>query len=161
MTVQIIKDNLKSLLKNIESMSKKSVLIGIPSDKTIRPEVPQTNAELGYLHEHGSPARNIPARPFLIPGVKAANENTTKILKEYAGKALQDYKAIDNGLNAAGLFAQNSVKKYIIAQTNFTPLSAATIAQRKAKGFKGTKALIRTGQLLNSITYVVKEKQNG
>jgi hypothetical protein len=38
------------------------------------------------------------------------------------------------------------------AGQQFTPLAAITLALRKAKGFRGTKALIVTAQLRNSIT---------
>ena len=36
-------------------------------------------------------------------------------------------------------------------------LSDATLETRESEGFKGTKALIVTGQMRNAITYVVKK----
>jgi|Laugrefa1bdmlbdn_1035148.scaffolds.fasta_scaffold01471_8 hypothetical protein len=156
MSVTVTKDDLKNLLRNIQAMGRKSVLIGIPESKNNRKENEASNAMIGFLNENGSPARNIPARPFLVPGVKKASDKASEALKSYASDALNNPKAIDQGLNAAGLIAQASVKNQIVSQDGFAPLSPATLAQRARMGAKGTKALIRTGQLLNSITYVVR-----
>lgn len=159
MSVQITKDDVAKVLANIQQMSGKEVLVGIPAEKTVRKGDPMTNATLGYIHENGSPARNIPARPFLVPGVKQATPKAVAAMKGLAAKALTDPTAVEKALNAGGLVAQASVKKRIISQEGFTALKAGTIAVRKRIGAKGTKALIRTGQLLNSITYVVRERK--
>jgi hypothetical protein len=156
MTVKTVKDDLKNLMKNIHAMSRKSVLIGIPEAKGKRKEGEISNAIIGFINEHGSPARNIPARPFLVTGVSKVTEKVSNTLKQYASDALNDPQAIDRGLNASGLIAQNSVKNLIVSQDGFKPLSPKTLKAREKRGYKGTKALIRTGQLLNSITYVVK-----
>lgn len=161
MSINIVKDDVQKLLKNIEAIASKSVLVGIPSEKKERKEGDITNAEIGFIHEYGSPMRNIPARPFLVSGVKASAERVSKILKAYASDALNDASTIDKGLHAAGLIAQSQIKKQIVSQEGFVPLSSTTLKARAAKGFKGTKALIRTGQLLNSITFVVRKKKYG
>lgn len=158
MSVTVTRDNAKNVIAAIQDMAKKHVLVGIPSSENGRNDGPIGNAALGAIHENGSGVRNIPARPFLKPGVAAAADQCVKVLKSAAQNAFTDKNAIDKGLNAAGLIAQASVKKRIVSQEGFTPLKAATLAARKRKGAKGEKALIRTGQLLNSITYVVREK---
>lgn len=158
MSVIITRDNAKNVIAAIQDMAKKHVLVGIPSSENGRNDGSIGNAALGAIHENGSGVRNIPARPFLKPGVAAAADQCVKVLKSAAQNAFTDKNAIDKGLNAAGLIAQASVKKRIVSQEGFTPLKAATLAARKRKGAKGEKALIRTGQLLNSITYVVRKK---
>lgn len=158
MSVTVTRDNAKNVIAAIQDMAKKHVLVGIPSSENGRNDGSIGNAALGAIHENGSGVRNIPARPFLKPGVAAAADQCVKVLKSAAQNAFTDKNAIDKGLNAAGLIAQASVKKRILSQEGFTPLKAATLAARKRKGAKGEKALIRTGQLLNSITYVVREK---
>lgn len=50
------------------------------------------------------------------------------------------------------------LKGCTIEARNFVPLAPATIKARQRQGFKGTKALIRTGALLNAIQYVVDKK---
>lgn len=150
-------DKLDDVIKNIKLMTKKEVVIGIPQAKARRKGEPIDNATIAYINEYGSPKQNIPARPFLRPGVKAATQKNIKILKDAAKKG--DPKSIEKGLIAAGLNSVSSVKGYIIAQTNFAPLSPVTIAARERIGFSGTKALIHTGQLLNSITFVIRDKK--
>lgn len=157
MTVTILKDDTARIMAAIEDMAGKRVLIGIPADKSARKDGPITNAALGYIHENGSAARNIPARPFLVPGVKAASAKCAEVLKSFAKKAITGQATIDQGLNAAGLIAQASVKKRIQQGEGFAPLAASTLEARARKGKSGTKPLIRTGQLLNSVTYVVRE----
>ena len=156
--VKITRDDSARVLQAIQNMAGKHVLVGIPADNNARKDGPITNAALGYIHENGSAAHNIPPRPFLVPGMKVAAPKCADVLKGYAKKAVTGDATIDQGLNAAGLIAQASVKKRIVSQEGFTPLKAATLAARKRKGAKGEKALIRTGQLLNSITYVVRKK---
>jgi len=159
MTIEVTKDDVAKVLANIQAMTGKELLVGIPAEKTARNGEPITNASLGYIHENGSPARNIPARPFLVPGVKKATPKAIAAMKQLAGEALLDRNATDKALNAAGLVCQAQVKRQIVSQEGFTALKAGTIAARRRSGAKGTKALIRTGQLLNSITYVVREKK--
>jgi phage gpG-like protein len=158
MNVTILKDNTAAVLRTVQEMAGKRVLIGIPAEKAARKGDAITNASLGYIHENGSPARNIPARPFLKPGVEQAASKCAEVLGKFAKTAFNNPSDIDKGLNAAGLIAQASVKKRIVSGEGFAPLKAGTIAARKRVGAKGTKPLIRTGQLLNSITYVVREK---
>lgn len=60
----------------------KEVLIGIPMSTTERPDGEITNAELGYIHEYGAPEANIPARPFLIPGVESVKGKALELMKK-------------------------------------------------------------------------------
>lgn len=156
-SIRVTRDEVKNVITNIEAMTGKRVLIGIPDANAGRKDGPITNAALGYIHENGSPARNIPARPFLVPGVEEAAPKAIEAMKKFAAQGLTDPAAVDKGLNAAGLIAQAAVKNRIRNGVGFAPLAERTLAQRKASGKSGTKPLIRTGQLLNSITYVVKE----
>lgn len=156
--IKVTKDNVDNMLNAVKAMAAKRVLVGIPSEKAPRRGDPINNATLGYIHENGSPARNIPARPFLIPGVEEAAPKAIEAMKKFAAQGLTDPAAVDKGLNAAGLIAQAFVKNRIRNGVGFAQLSEKTLAKRKAQGKSGTKPLIRTGQLLNSITYVLSEK---
>lgn len=155
-SVRVTRDEVQNIIANIEAMTGKRVLIGIPGENAGRKDGPISNAALGYIHENGSPARNIPARPFLVPGVQEVAPKAVETLEKFAAKGLEDPSAVDKGLNAAGLMAQAAVKNRIRNSVGFAPLSEATLAERKRTGKQGTKPLIRTGQLLNSITYVVR-----
>ena len=162
MSVVVTKDVSAAIIRAIEDMAQKQVLIGVPADRAPRKgkeKGPINNAALAWIHNNGSPKRGIPARPYLVPGVREAGPKCASVLKSYAKVALTHPGAIDKGLHAAGLIAVSSVKKRIVNQVGFVKLKAATIAARKRKGFEGEKALIRTGQLLNSTTFVVRSKK--
>ena len=181
-SVVIKTDKLAAVVKSITALTGKDVLIGIPDASTDRrpDEVehgPMTNATLGYIHEFGSPAANIPARPFLIPGVQDAADKYEARLKKAATLALDgNLSGVDAELNKAGMQAASSVKAKINSG-DFIPLAEATLRARARRGRQGAQAeldsrkagnapnndnakpLIDTGQLRNSITYVVRGKK--
>ena len=168
MTISVTKDIVAAVLSRIKYMSQKSVYVGYPDNGGARQDdssgkAPATNAQLAYIHEHGSPARNIPARPFLSVGVKNVEERAVKILKDEAVKLVDGkVSSIDAGLDKAGQVARDGVKRAITVGEGFAPLSDQTIKARERKGYKGKKPLIRTGQLRNSVSYVVRNReQNG
>lgn len=176
-------DRLAEVVKSINALTGKDVLVGIPDTMTERkPDEeadhgPMTNATLGYIHEFGSPAANIPARPFLIPGVKDGRKQYENRLKKAAQLALDgNTSGVEAQLSMAGQEARDAVKAKINSG-GFEPLADATLRRRAAKGRKGAaaelasrragnapgtdlaKPLIDTGQLRNSITYVVRGKK--
>jgi hypothetical protein len=155
--VKITKDITKKVMLSLKKMGKRQVLVGVPQEADGRAGEPIGNAALAAIHEGGSPVRNIPARPFLIPGAEEASKDSIRILKNGARKALEG-ESFDKTLNIVGINAQSKVKLRIVNQVGFAPLKKGTIAARKRDGHKGEKALIRTGELLNSIKYVVREK---
>ncbi len=153
-------DRLPQLKVSLDKLTRQNVMVGVPQDKTRRQEEesPAGNATLAYIHDNGAPAANIPARPFMKPGVEAAKPTIVKQFQLAAKKALQkDDSAIERGLNMAGLAAQNAIR----AAINEGPgpeLSEGTLAARRRRGRQGTKPLVDTGQLRNSITYVIRSK---
>lgn len=153
--LKVTKDITQMVYAKLALMGTRQVLVGIP-DGGSRDGI--TNAELGYIHEKGSPAANIPPRPFLEVGVASVNQRAAEILKKAAIAELNNHSAFEKSLNQIGLIAQSAVKKRITSSEGMKPLSAKTLAARKRAGAKGTRPLIRTGQLLNSITYVLRDK---
>lgn len=157
--IKVTFDGLSKLKADLADMATRQVLIGIPATENQREGDPIGNAALGYIHEKGSPVKNIPARPFLEPGVAKVAPKLVEEMKVGAQKILDGgEKAIDRAMNRAGIIAQNSVKSTIRAGEGFAPLAPATLAARKREGYKGEKPLIRTAQMLNSITYVIRKK---
>ncbi|RQR87722.1 MULTISPECIES: hypothetical protein [unclassified Burkholderia] len=185
MTVKITIDKLGDVIKAISQLSNKDVLVGIPDSAPERTDTPITNAQIGYVMETGSPANNIPARPFLVPGIASVQEEVAARLRNGALSALSgSASGTDGALKAAGMVGQSAVKKKI-NDGPFTPLSPRTIAQRKrgrqtqstrkaekqyaellaqgkteqeAQDIAGIKPLINTGSLRNSVTFVVRKK---
>jgi phage gpG-like protein len=154
-------DRTGALRKALADLVRHRVLVGIPDTTAERepdPEDPHplSNAAIGYIHEFGAPEANIPARPFLRPGVQNA---MPEIIKRYqaGAKALLDGRITDADQihNTVGLIAQSAVKAKI-TDGPFAALSDATLANRKAKGRTGTSPLIDTGQLRNAVTCVIR-----
>lgn len=164
MAVRVTKDIFADILKRVKELTKAEVLIGIPdanADRKAEPDEkadPITNAAIGYIHEFGAPEKNIPARPFLIPGVQSIKADAIKHLKRAGEQALDGSKdGIVKEFTKVGLLGQKAVQARI-TDGPFAPLAPATLAARRRRGRTGDKPLIDTGQLRRSITFVIGEK---
>ena len=147
---------LPTVLAAMNGLKDTEVLIGIPDrgERDGDSGSGISNAELAYIHSHGSPKMGIPARPFLQPSIEA---NRDKIAAQQA-KVIK--AALDGNisltlinLERVGLMGQNFAKGWFKnAENHWEPNSPATIKQ------KGSDSpLIDTGQLRNAITYVVRK----
>ena len=158
MSLRIVKDRVSEVLKSVKALTSKEVLVGIPSTTAGRDDTPINNAEIGYLMETGSPAQNIPERPFLVPGVESAQDKFIPHLKAAGLSALEGKTAmIERDFDRAGIVAANAVKAKI-TDGPFTPLSPKTLQKRRAKGRTGERPLIDTGQLRRAVSHVVRKK---
>lgn len=137
-------------------------MVGVPAEEALRKPEPGepsnvNNAMLAYIHENGLIEMGIPARPFLRPTITALKGQIVEAFKRLALNALRgNPDAVQKGLHALGLFVSTAVKLKINTGP-FKPLAERTLAMRRARGRLGTKPLIDTGQLRNSISYVVKK----
>lgn len=177
-------DNLPKVSKDLKQLTGRSVLVGVPSTKNTRGIPAKTmekfnklggkkpsaklrrallhdssgvsNATIAAIQDKGSDLANIPPRPFLKAGVLADRKNIEARMAAVGRAALRDDPtAVDRALHAVGLEAANAVKRKITAGP-FVRLAPGTLRARRSRGRKGTKPLIDTGQLRNSISYVVK-----
>jgi hypothetical protein len=167
-----------AVAKAMRALTGREVVCGIPADQSDRKEDDDggaiTNAQLGYIHEMGSPIRNIPARPFLTPGIRAAQEKIVDQLRDAANKALDgQISGVDAALNRAGHIATASVKAQFV-DNDWEPLADATLDKRppaqrdetgrivrkgKSRREKGAlNPLVDTSQLRKAITYVVRKR---
>ena len=155
----------------LRQLSRTTVYVGIPEEKTTRKSSDKmTNATLGYIHEYGSPANNIPARAWLKPGIEASRTKWEGYLKQAATLAMEGKpESMEKAFNAAGMTAMQSVKTRTAAGIP-PPLAPRTMAARRRKHkntkpgnsplpqmFGGFTPLVDTGQLLASVTYVVRK----
>lgn len=161
--LSITKDDTAKVIKVLRGLTQNQCLVGIPSATAERqPDAddphPLNNAEIGYIQDKGSPAANIPARPFLEPGIESVQD---QISKRYAdgAKAAMDGKVanIDAVHEAVGLIADSAVKAKITTGP-FQPLADSTLANRRRRGRTGESPLIDTGQLRQAITHVIRPK---
>ena len=147
---------LADIFAAIEKLTSQEVLVGIPHGEA-RSDTDMTNAQIGYIQETGSPAMNLEARAFLAPGVEDCQELISTQLTKAADEALKgNNQGVGRCLNRAGMIAQNGVRAKINTG-DFAPLSEATLRARRRAGKTRTKPLIDTGQLRNSITYIIKK----
>lgn len=182
--VTVVKDDVAKVFKSIQDLVGKQVLVGIPDNGQNRRDGEAiNNATIGYVMETGSPINNVPARPFLVPGVSNSRTASLFQLRLAADAALAgDDKKMMQGLQRAGIVASNEVK-HVINSNIPPPLKPGTIRNRHrgretkrreseevyaglvAKGVDpgaaqaevGIVALVNTGQLRNAITYVVRD----
>lgn len=185
--VVITKDRVNAVVGSINKLVGQQVLVGIPestADRSDEDQGPINNATLGYIHEFGAPGANIPARPFLIPGVRKSEKTYLPHLRAAAKAALEgNTAASDKALAAAGMVAESAVKVEITT-ADFVPLKPSTVAARaRSRGTKsrrsaekqylkliasgatpadaqsaaGIRPLIDTGQLRNAVTSVVRK----
>lgn len=160
-------DKVPAALAALRYLDTSRILIGVPASTAGRQEdadgnaAPINNAAIGFIQENGAPEVNIPARPFLVPGVASIKDQAAKRLASAAKSVLSaDPKQAEDQFNAVGLMGQNAVRRKI-TDGPFIPLSERTLAARAARGVTRTKPLIDTGQLRAAITYVIRKIKGG
>ena len=128
-------DRVKAATASIRSLGGSRVLVGIPSETALRKPEPGeppnvNNAMLGFIHQNGSPARNIPARPFLPEGVSDAQKEIADVLESAARATLAGRgSSTDTALHKVGLIAQAAVRKRI-TDGPFVPLAPKTLDRK-------------------------------
>ncbi len=162
--LETTKDVLKDTVKAVQRLTQRQVLVGIPQAAAAR-EGDVNNAMLGYVHEFGLPARGIPARPHLVPGVRKASPAIVTLMKVAGQTAMaagsrgltyqQRNRLIDQALTKVGILCVNSVKTLIRAGIP-PPLARATLlarARRKVGGGVGIrKGARREAGLVKGLT---------
>lgn len=158
-TLKVTKDFTKEMLAALKQLPKKETLVGIPSAENAREDGPIGNAAILFINEYGSPAQNIPARPVMAIGLAKVQNLIIEEFKKCAEAALTKGGGVyDKYFVRIGIIASSSIKNVIDSQDGIVGPSEATLAARESKGFMGTKALLVSGQLRNSITYAIRGK---
>ena len=180
----LVKSNLKQIKANIKKFAESDVYVGVPSDNNARksnfkgePDPEITNAQIAYNNDNGSPATNLPARPFMKPGIKRVRDRIARRMGKGIKDILKSGQDADVSLMSVGLMAQSSIRAVINA--GIAPaLSERTLKARVAskKGAKGArmelesraegnpagmeyaKPLVWSGQLRNSINFVIRRR---
>lgn len=181
MAALTITDKTAAMGEALKRLTRVNILVGVPAINATRkaadptlseeekaaespgsvtpsaPAEPITNAAIAYIAENGSPARNIPPRPFMRQGIALAHVAITKQFQK-AGRAamIGDLDEMNKAFNAAGLIAASGMKT-AIQEGNFVALAQRTLDARMARGRSGTKPLLDTGQLRNAVTYVLQQ----
>jgi len=170
-STSVKKDGVEKMVNELLELTHKRVLVGVKESENMRPDE-VGNAQLVQIHEFGSPLQNIPARPFIAPGIARVQDKVNDGLFEVAKAQLEGRdKDVDLHLNRVGLMAQNSIRSTLTEGAVFAPLSERTklarLSKRKASEkwsgakraevMESFKPLIDTGTLRRSIGYAIEE----
>jgi hypothetical protein len=184
--VQIIKPKISfdETVQVLNLMAATEVLVGFPEENADRKEdadskEPITNAALGYIHDNGAPDQNIPARPFMGPGIEAAREKIANKLGQIAKAVLKGggADAVERGQHQVGIIASTSIKR-AINEGIPPPLAESTLRSRvrrnsakkgalreldrrwddQAPSTEFAKTLVETAQMRNAVSYAIRAK---
>lgn len=138
------------------------LLIGIQGQEAQEDHEGITNVMIGVINEFGNPDNKLYGRPAPIPPRPFLRGTFDKQKGKWLKLARKAVKAraadpIDIQLGRLGAVAVADIKNAISAGVGDPP-SDATLALRKRAGKKGTKQLVVTSQLKNSITWKVEGK---
>lgn len=178
---------LQDLHDAMKALAGFEVLVGFPEDTTSRDPGPTgsagnepiTNAALGYIHDNGAPEANIPARPFMIPGIRDNEGKLADQLLVVAKRVLKkaSVQEVLKGYERVGITAQAGIRAKINEGVP-PPLAESTLRARGRKGDVGSlwelawreagvapgtdiaKPLVVTGQLRNAVNFVVRPTKN-
>jgi hypothetical protein len=167
---------MKAIQEAIKEAVANEVLVGIPDDENNRTVdgAAVTNAELLYIHTHGSPVNGIPARPVIEPAIEREREKVASLLEGVANAALSGNKeAVQAAQERAGMQGANIARKWFTDEANnwpeLKPASAYSRIRKMPKAQRPAlreetrggdtskhKPLIDTGELRKSITYKIR-----
>jgi len=157
------------------------VLAGFPDENADRQEMGAgiTNASLAYIHDHGAPEQNIPARPFMAPAMAEARDKVAGKLSQVLTAVVSrgaDSVVVEQGLHQVGLIAKLAIQNKINEGIP-PPLADATLRARARRGRKGAglellsrsmgyapsmdfaKTLVDTGQMRNAADYAIRSRK--
>lgn len=182
--VRLVRDRVPAFREALRVLTSQEVMVGVPGETNFkgRKAGEPSNAALAYVHDQGAPESNIPARPFMTPGIADARPKIVDRLKSAGVAALDGNSAgVTSQLHAAGLAAVASIRAVIRAGIA-PPLAASTvkrrIARRKSASWRAQRRaevaanvaagnapgkglftpLIDTGALLSAITHVLRKR---
>lgn len=138
--------------KDLRGLNSYAALVGIPStaprpvDKKTKKPLAINMASLALIHERGSAANNIPARPFMKQTRQRAEGRFARLLRRLYKQVVDGKVRPFDGLSKLGMAYEGEMKN-TFTTGSFTPNKPATI---KRKG--SSRPLIDTGHLRQSIT---------
>lgn len=186
--LHVTKDNVAGLVASVRELTKLRVMVGVPdinANLGREPGDELNNAQIAKVQDQGAPEINIPARPFMAPGVKKAQTVVEGWTRRAGVAALAgDTATVMRCMHAAGLAAASAIKAVITVGIP-PPLAPSTVAARIARRSSATwrrkrraavaanveagkspgeglfTPLIDTGALRASITYVIRRLGRG
>lgn len=149
---------MEDLKKRLAQISKAQVYVGVPEDKTARPDGDKTmtNAGLVYVHTNGSELAGLPPRPIIEPAIEEP-DNREPIMRELrnAARSTLDERPEEavRDLNLAGTLAANAAIRWFTDPRNGWKENAEETVKRKGSD----RPLIDTAEMRGALTYLVEE----
>lgn len=144
-----IKHKLEEVPKGFDGMVAQ---VGIPvGPRYAEDRGGQTVATVAAIQEFGAPAAGIPARPFIMPTVKAEKSKWKKIIATGVKKVVKGTATAFDVLDAVGIQAESDMKT-MAASIDSPALSPVTVILRKWR--KDGRTI--TGKTVGQAAYAVK-----
>lgn len=139
------------LLNRYKRAAGKEIAVGFPKGKAQAYPDGESVVEVAAKNCFGI---GVPKRDFMGEANDAIHQATKPIMRKIAEAVNQDKaRAVTALTDAAGMVAADQIKK-TIRDGAWVPNSPATVAAKKS-----SKPLIDTGHMIQSVTYVVREKE--
>lgn len=150
MGVTVRNNRLDDIARELAIFEKIEILVGFQGPQALRAaEDGATVVEIAVFNEFGT--ESIPARPFLSSAMDMGQDQlsslTADLLLKISGGDMKARAAAER----LGILAQSLVRKRIV-ELDTPPNSAATVRLKDS-----SNPLIDTGQMMQSVTYVVRE----
>lgn len=146
------KNNFLKVKDTIQKFTGHIVKIGLPAGTTGSYDGVSI-IEVGAVHEYGSPARNIPQRSFLRVPMYINRDKIKKLIFSEYNNIINGKGDVMTSLHKMGAYGEG-ISKASFKNNDWTPVTTQT---QKRKGESKTTTLIDTGQLRQSITFVVEK----
>lgn len=140
---------MKALKKRAQTLDLTSVKVGVPG--SLNNPDGTSLAMIAAVHEFGNPAKGIPERSFLRGSILTNRKKYIAASKKLSFRVLSGDTTATQVYGLLGQAASDDVKQFI-REGDFVPNAAATVRRKGS-----SKPLIDTGQLRQSITYVVEK----
>lgn len=158
-------------LAELEKLSKSEIYVGFPESAkneeglTIAKYARWNNYGTFTHDEWGGTTSRIPERPFFTKGFyfEKYQEMRTKLAKYLTKQITSGKLTAAEACGMMGAMAVNNVRDAILTGP-WAPNSPSTVARKlaKSKGKKskyGVKPLVDTGDMINAVTYIVKDSK--
>lgn len=160
---------MRTFTEKFKEIGKFKIKIGIPKENTNK-QTGEYIADIAWWNEKGTfSGTRIPPRPFGSTFLNKYKEEINKVIDKELNLYLEKKKNLKSALNIIGITCAKYMK-YNLTYGSWVPNSPITIQGgwikspiRKIpiyiKGKKSSRPLIDTGQLRQSITYIVVKNE--
>ena len=145
-------EKLEDRLQCLKYLATHTVEVGLTSSASGR------SRTLLAIHEHGSPAMHIPARPVVKPALNQASVRAemSSAMRKACSSALDgDLSGVTAALEESGRAGVDGIHAYMTLTGGWirNPVSGKPV---KVRGKSGTTPLVDTGQLYNDFDWEIR-----